>query len=105
MKAQVVADCDGWRVAEGAQVAKAKRQLAPALDALVRERLEADELVLGWSEFRPGEVTVRLIREELHRVCAPIAKKFGRGAGCGRVLSFKLEDGQWVFQGVGGWIS
>ena len=86
-------------------MAKAKRQLDPALDALVRERLEGDEMILGWSEFRPGEVTVRLIREELHRVCAPIAKKFGRGAGCGRSLTFMRQDGQWVFQGIGGWIS
>jgi hypothetical protein len=86
-------------------LAKKRRQLDPALDALIRERLEGDEIVLGWSELRPGEITVRLIREELHRVCAPIAKKFGKGAGCGRVLSFKLQDGQWEFQGVGGWIS
>ena len=86
-------------------MAKAKRQLDPALEALVRERLEGDEMVLDWSEFRPNEVSVRLISEELHRVCAPIARKFGRGAGCGRSLEFKLQDGQWVFQGVGGWIS
>jgi hypothetical protein len=86
-------------------VAKTKRQLDPALDALVRERLEGDELVLGWSEFRAGEVTVRLIREELHRACAPIAKKYGRGAGCGRTLDFRLQDGQWLFQGVGNWMS
>jgi hypothetical protein len=86
-------------------VAKTRRQLDLALDALVRERLQGNELVLGWSECRPGEVMVRLIREELHTVCAPIAKRFGRGEGCGRTLSFKLEDGQWVFQGVGGWIS
>jgi hypothetical protein len=91
--------------AEGAWVARKRRQLDPALDALVRERLEADELILGWSEFRRGEVMVRLIREELHRVCAPVAKKFGRGAGCGRSLQFKLLDGAWVFQGVGGWTS
>jgi hypothetical protein len=91
--------------AEGFGVARAKRQLDPALNALIRERLESDELVLGWSEIRPDEIAVRLIREEMHRVCAPIAKKFGRGAGCGRVLSFKLQDGEWVFQGVGGWIS
>jgi hypothetical protein len=86
-------------------VAKRKRKLDPALEPLVRERLSGDELVLGWSELRPGEITVRVIGAELHRVCAPSAKKFGRGAGCGRVLSFKLQDGQWVFQGVGGWIS
>jgi hypothetical protein len=86
-------------------VAKRRRQLAPALEALVRERLEADEMVLGWSEFHPGEITVRLIREELHRVRAPVARKFGPGAGCGRTLEFKLQGGQWVFQGIGGWIS
>jgi hypothetical protein len=82
-----------------------RRKLDPALVALIRERLEGDELVLGWSALRPGEVTVRLIVKGLHRVSAPIAKKFGRGAGCGRTLSFKLQDGQWEFQGVGGWIS
>ncbi len=86
-------------------MAKRKRQLEPALDALVRERLESGELILKWSEFRPGEVSVRLIPEELHRACAPGAARFGRGAGCGRTLEFKLQDGQWVFQGVGGWIS
>jgi hypothetical protein len=86
-------------------MAKAKRQLDAALDALVKERAEGDEIILDWSEFRPGEVTIRLIREKLHRVCAPSVKKFGRGQGCGRSLSFKLENGRWVFQGVGGWIS
>ena len=86
-------------------MAKAKRKLDPALEALVRERLEGDEMVLAWIELHPGEVTIRLIREELHRVCAPLAKKFGRGAGCGRSLTFKLQDGQWVFQGIGGWIA
>jgi hypothetical protein len=86
-------------------MAKVKWQLDPALDTLVRERLERDELLLAWSEFRPGEVTVRLIREELHRVCAPIAKKFGRGAGSGRTLTFVRQDDGWVFQGIGGWIS
>jgi hypothetical protein len=86
-------------------VAKTHQQLDPALDALVRERLEGDEIVLGWSEFHPGEITVQLIREELHRVCAPIAKKFGIGGGCGRMLSFKLQDAQWGFLGEGSWIS
>lgn len=84
---------------------KARRQLDPALEALVRERLEGDEIVLDWNEWRPGEVLVRLISAELHQVCAPIAKKFGRGAGQGRSLGFKLQDGRWVFQGAGGWIS
>jgi len=52
-----------------------------------------------------GDGTWGPIRDELHRVCARIAKKFGRGAGCGRVLLFKPQNGQLVFQGVGGWIS
>jgi hypothetical protein len=86
-------------------LAKAKRQLDSALEALVRERLDGDEMILGWIESRPGEVTVRLISEELHRVCAPMAKKFGRGVGSGRSLTFRRQDGQWAFQGVGGWIS
>ena len=86
-------------------MAKRRRQLDAALEALILARLEGDEMVLGWTELRPGEVMVRLISEELNRVCAPIAKKFGRGAGSGRALTFKQQDGQWSFQGVGGWIS
>jgi hypothetical protein len=97
--------CFGVRRWRPHRVTKRKRQLNPALEALVRELLEGDELVLSWSEFCPGEITIRLIRKELHRVCAPIAKKFGKEAGCGRILSFKMHDGQWVFHGVGGWIS
>jgi hypothetical protein len=94
----------------GRRVAKVLRSfdptlLDPALDALVRERLEEGEIVLGCSELGPEEVMLRLIRKELHHICAPIAKKFGRGAGCGRTLHFKRQDGEWVFQGVGGWIS
>jgi len=42
-------------------MAKAKRQLDPALEALVRERLEGNEMILDWSGFRPDEVTIRLI--------------------------------------------
>ena len=84
---------------------KRRRSLGPELEALVRQRFEGDEIVLDWSELRPGEVVVRLIGAELHRVCAPVAKKFGRGAGCGRTLQFKLQDGGWLFQGAGGWIS
>jgi hypothetical protein len=87
------------------RVAKAQRQLNPAIEALVRERLEGDEIILGWNEFKPGWITVRLIPEKLHRVCAPIAEKFGRGAGCGRSLIFKRHYGRWEFHGVGGWIS
>lgn len=86
-------------------MARARRQLDPAIDALIRERLEPGEIVLEWNELRCGEVMVRLIAEELHRMCQPIAQRFGRGAGCGRTLSFRLQDGRWEFVGAGGWIS
>ena len=85
---------------------KARRSLDPTLEALQpRQRLESDEIILDWNEGRPGEVVVRLISKKLHRVSAPIAKKFGRGAGQGRSLEFKLQDGKWLFQGFGGWMS
>ena len=83
-------------------MAKKQRQLDRELDALVREHCWEDELVLGWTEFHPGEITVRLINRELHSICKPS----GRGAGKGRTLSFKMQDdGRWRFRGVGGWIS
>jgi len=86
-------------------VAKARRPLDPALEALVRKRLEEDEIVLDWIELPSGEVLVRLIRNALHQICASSTKKFGRGAGHGRSLQFVLRDGEWMFQGVGGWVS
>jgi hypothetical protein len=86
-------------------MARKRWQLDPAIEALVRDRLEPNECILGWSEFHPGEVTVKLIDQELHRVCQERVRRFGRGAGCGRTLSFRQRDGQWVFVGVGGWIS
>jgi hypothetical protein len=86
-------------------MARAQRQLDPAIDALIRERLEPGEIVQGWTESGSGEIMVRLIDKELHSVCQPIAKRFGRGAGCGRTLSFRLQNGCWVFAGAGGWIS
>ena len=62
-------------------MAKAKRQLNPALEALVRERLEGGEIILGWNEFNPGEITVRLIREELHRVCTRLPRSSAGARG------------------------
>lgn len=86
-------------------MARSRRQLDPALDPLVRERLAPGEIVLGWIEFRPGEITVRLIAEELHRACQQSGRRSGRGAGCGRSLTFRRQEQQWAFVGVGGWIS
>jgi hypothetical protein len=86
-------------------MARAKRQLDPAIDALVRERLEPGEVIHGWTETHLGEITVRLISKKLQRVCRPAVKKFGRGAGCGRTLSFRFQVGRWEFVGAGGWIS
>ncbi len=72
----------------------------PALEALVREHLEGDEIILGWDDFF-GEILVRLISEEVYRVRAPMAKQFGFGGG--RSLTFKVQDGRWVFLGAGRW--
>jgi hypothetical protein len=82
-------------------MARVRRQLDPAIDALIREQLEPGEVIQGWSQLRPGEVLVRLISEELHQVCP----QSGRGAGCGRTLSFRFQNGGWEFVGAGGWIS
>jgi hypothetical protein len=87
-------------------MAKVNPKLPPVLKALVQERLQPNEFVLWYSRLNQGEVTVHLIDRELHRMCAPIAKKFGgKGSGCGRTLQFKLENGSWSFAGEGGWIS
>jgi hypothetical protein len=84
-------------------MAKAKRQLNPAVEALVQERLKEYECIKGWAEFRPGEITVRLIDKDLLRLVQ--RRRSSRGAGYGRSLLFVLKDGQWCFMGVGGWIS
>ena len=87
-------------------MAKLKLETDPALEALIQQRLKADELVLSCIQLRDGEVMVRVIDKELHRVCEPSAKKFGgRGSGSGRTLQFKFENGNWSFVGEGGWIS
>jgi hypothetical protein len=87
-------------------MAKVKPEINPALEALVKEQLKPKELVLRYGQIKDGQVSVYLIDEELHRVCAPIAKKFGgKGSGSGRTLQFKLEDGTWLFEGSGGWMS
>ncbi len=86
-------------------MARAHRQFDPAIEAMVNERLHPNECVQGWSQLQADEILVRLIDQELHRVCQPIAKKFGRGAGTGRSLQFRRENGTWVFIGEGGWIS
>lgn len=79
-----------------------RSKLDAALECLIREEFEGDEIILDWSDYRPGEIHIRLISAEMHRMCAPIANKFGNGAGTGRTLEFKQQDDQWVFQGTGG---
>ena len=86
-------------------MARRRRKLEPAIESLVHDRLKPNECIQGLSQFHPGEVTVRLIDRELHRVCQESERRFRRGAGCSRTLSFRLQDGQWVFEGQGGWIS
>ena len=82
-----------------------------ALDLMIRERLRGDEIIYHWSELRRGEVSILLISERLNRVCERIAAQcdpngeFGREGGRGRSLDFIHQDGVWVFQGEGEWIS
>ena len=68
---------------------KVRRQIDPALLALIRERLQRDEIVLGWNEHASGEVTVRLMSQELRRVYQSMSNRLNKGAGYGRVLSFR----------------
>jgi hypothetical protein len=84
---------------------KVRRQIDPALSALIRERLQRDEMVLAWSEHSSGEVTVRLMNQELRRVYQSMSNRLNKGAGYGRVLSFRRQAGQWMFHSVGNWIS
>jgi hypothetical protein len=79
--------------------------LATELERMIGERLQPNEMILGWTEVRRGEIVVELIDKELHRVCQASTKRFRRGAGCGRTLEFQEQEGDWVFTGEGGWIS
>jgi hypothetical protein len=86
-------------------VARRSRKLHADIETQVRQRLESNECIQSWNELRAGEVTVFLIDQELHRICQESVRRFGRGAGTGRTLCFRLTNGAWVFTGVGGWIS
>ena len=79
-----------------------RRQLDPAIDVLVQERLEANECAQGWHELHSGQVTVMLIDRDLQRKLKD--HRLNRG-GCGRTLEFRQQEGQWVFVADGGWIS
>jgi len=79
-----------------------RRQLDPEIEALVNKRLEPNECVLDWDEYRRGEVLVRLIDQELRRSLKEARMRRG---GYGRGLSFRRLEGKWIFVGVGGWIS
>jgi len=79
-----------------------RRQLDPAIEALVNERLQPNECVLDWAEYRRDEVSVRLIDQELRRFLQDARLRRG---GYGRGLSFRRLEGKWVFVGVAGWIS
>jgi hypothetical protein len=83
-------------------MARKRRQLDPAIEAIVVERLEPTERVLGWLEYRPGEVMVRLIDRGLHqRLQSRRIKRGGRGRG----LLFRRQEDAWFFAGVSDWIS
>ena len=82
-----------------------QRKLDSAVESLVSEQLQANERVRDWSERGPGELVVFLIGKDMQAMCRESVRRFGRGAGCGRTLCFKREDGNWKFVGAGGWIS
>ena len=82
-----------------------RRQLDPAIEALVNEQLEPNECVLEWAEHRPGEVMVKLIDRELHLSLQDSRISRIRHGGFGRGLSFRRLEGKWVFEGVTSWIS
>ena len=82
-----------------------RRQLDPAIEALVRERLEPNECVLDWNEHRRGEVMVRLIDRELRLSLQKSPVPRIRHGGYGRGLSFRQLESKWVFVGVASWIS
>jgi hypothetical protein len=86
-------------------MARRRRQLDPEIQALVRKELAANERVEAWHELRPGEVIVQVIDQDLRRICRESVRRFGRGAGAGRTLQFRMQNEKWVFVGTGGWIS
>jgi len=86
----------------GYRMARKRRQLDPAVEALALERLEPTERVLDWLEYGPGEVMVRLIDRELHQRLQD--RRIKRG-GSGRGLLFRRQEGEWFFAGESGWIS
>ena len=83
-------------------MARKRRQLDPALEAIVLQRLEPTERVLGWLEYRPDEVMVRLIDREFYQFLQD--RRLKRG-GYGRRLLFRRHEGEWIFTGVSNWIS
>jgi hypothetical protein len=82
-----------------------QRKLYSSVAALVRKRRKESEKIWHWSEFHKGGVTVHLIHRQMERACAWSVKRFGRGAGCGRTLTFRKVDGRCTLVGEGRWIS
>lgn len=62
-------------------------------------------MILGWSEHRPGEVNVRLIRREITPRVRAHSQEIWQRSRLRPHAGIQAVDGQWVFQGVGGWIS
>ena len=68
-------------------------ELDSEVRSIVDEHLRPNECVQGWSRDE-DKLIVRLIDKDLHRTCQKNAKRFGRGAGKGRSLQFKIADGK-----------
>ncbi|MBL8849155.1 MAG: hypothetical protein JNG89_05705 [Planctomycetaceae bacterium] len=82
------------------------KPLDPLLASAVNDQLIDDEFIVSWRmDDQLGEIHVRLIRRQLHEECQRRSKGASRGAGYGRSLTFRLDDGKWTLAGRGGWLS
>lgn len=74
------------------------------IEALARERLQGDEIILGVRQDTDGCVHVSLISKRVEQDTAALVRRFGIG-GYGRVLTFVKKEGKWVYLGPGLWES
>jgi hypothetical protein len=76
------------------------------LEALIQVHVRADERIrcLLHAAHLEDEVSVQLIKQKLYEQLQQAKMPRVRRSGCGRVLSFKRQDGKWEFTGEGFWI-
>jgi hypothetical protein len=79
-----------------------KRKLDPAIVALVHQQLEPNECIEGWHENSLDDVNVMTVDEEMRRSLKE--ERLGRGWS-GRVLTFRRQEGKWIFLGASNYVS